>query len=148
MGKQWKQWQTLFSRTPKITVDGDCSHEIKMHTPCKKSYDKPRQHIKKQRHYFAFKSPFNQSYGFTIVMYVCASWTIKNSLTKNRCLWTVVLRKTLESPLDSKEIKLVNPKGNQPWMFIGKTDAKAETPVLWPPHANWLIGKDPNAGRD
>ena len=68
---------------------------------------------------------------------------------KNWYFWTVVLEKTLESPLDSKEINLVNPKGNQPWMFIGRTDAKAETPVLWPPQAkSWLIGKDPESGRD
>ena len=68
---------------------------------------------------------------------------------KNWCFWTVVLEKTLESPLDYKEIKLVNPKGNQSWIFIGRTDAEAETPILWPPDAkNWLIWKDPDAGRD
>ena len=68
---------------------------------------------------------------------------------KNWCFWTVVLEKTLESPLDCKEIQRVHPKGDQSWEFIGKTDAKAETPILWPPHAkSWLIGKDPHAGRD
>ena len=68
---------------------------------------------------------------------------------KNWCFWTVVLEKTLESPLDCKEIQPVHPKGNQSWMFIGRTDVEAETPVLWPPHAkSWLIGKDPDAGRD
>ena len=67
---------------------------------------------------------------------------------KNWCFWTVVL-KTLESPLDYKEIQPVHPKGNQSWIFIGRTDAEAETPILWPPHAkSWLIGKDPDAGRD
>ena len=67
---------------------------------------------------------------------------------KTWCFWTVVLGKTLESPLDSKEIKLFNPKGNQPWIFIGRTDAEAETPILWPPDAkNWLIGKDPDVGK-
>ena len=67
--------------------------------------------------------------------------------TKNRCFWVVVLEKTLESPLDSKEIKLVNPKGNQPWIFLGRTDAEA--PILWPPDAkSWLIGKDPDAVKD
>ena len=72
------------------------------------------------------------------------SWALKNW-----CFWTVVLEKTLESPLDSKEIKLVNPKGNQSWIFIGRTDAEAETPVLWPPDGkNWLIRKDPDAGKD
>ena len=68
---------------------------------------------------------------------------------KNRFFWTVVLEKTLESPLDCKEIKPVNPKGNQSWIFIGRTDAEAETPILWPPHAkSWLIGKDPDARKD
>ena len=68
---------------------------------------------------------------------------------KNWCFWTVVLEKTLESPLDRKEIKLVNPKGNQPWIFIGRTDAEAEAPILWPPDVkNWLIRKDPDAGKD
>ena len=68
---------------------------------------------------------------------------------KNWCFWTVVLEKTLESPLDCKEIQPVHPKGDQSWVFIGRTDAEAETPVLWPPHAkSWLIGKDPDAGRN
>ena len=68
---------------------------------------------------------------------------------KNRCFWTVVLEKTLESPLDCKEIQPVHPKGNQSWLYIGRTDAEAETPILWPPDAkNWLIGKDPNVGKD
>ena len=72
------------------------------------------------------------------------SWVLKNW-----CFWTVVLEKTLQSPLDCKEIQPVHPKGNQPWIFIGRTDAEAETPILWPPGAkNWLIGKDPNAGKD
>ena len=68
---------------------------------------------------------------------------------KNWCFWTVVLEKTLESPLDCKEIQPVHPKGDQPWVFIGRTDAEAETIILWPPHVkNWLIGKDPDAGKD
>ena len=68
---------------------------------------------------------------------------------KNWCFWTVVLEKILESPLDCKEIKQVHPKGDQSWVFIGRTDVEAETPILWPPHAkSWLIGKDPDAGRD
>ena len=68
---------------------------------------------------------------------------------KNWCFWTVVLEKTLESPLDCKEIQPVHPKGDQSWVFIGRTDAEAETPILWPPHVkSWLIGKDPDAGRD
>ena len=68
---------------------------------------------------------------------------------KNWCFWTVVLEKTLESPLDCKDIQTVHPKGDKSWVFIGRTDTEAETPVLWPPHAkSWLIGKDPDAGRD
>jgi len=87
---------------------------------------------------------------FPVVMYGCESWTIEESwVPKNWCFWTVVLEKTLESPWDSKETKLANPKGNQFWIFIGRTDAEAEAPVLWPPDAkNWLIRKDPDAEKD
>ena len=81
---------------------------------------------------------------FPVVMYGCESWA-----PKNWCFWTVVLEKTLESPLDCKEIQPVHTKGNQSWVFIGRTDAEAETPILWPPHSkSWLSGKDPNAGKD
>ena len=119
-------------------------------TPWNESYDQPRQHIKKQRHYFANKGPSSQGYGFSsghVWMWELdceESWTLKNW-----CFWTVVLDKTLESPLDCQEIQPVHSEGDQSWVFIGRTDAEAETPVLWPPHAkNWLIGKDPDAGRD
>ena len=85
---------------------------------------------------------------FQVVTYGCESWTVKKA-RKNWCFWTVVLEKTLESPLDCKEIQPVHPKGDQSWVFIGRTDAEAETPILWPPYAkSWLIGKDPDAGRD
>ena len=134
----------------KIIADGDCSHEIKMLTPWKKSYDQPRQHIKNQRHYFANKVPFSQGYVFSsshVWMWELAhkeSWA-----PKNWCFWTVVVEETVESPLDSKEIQPVNPKGNQSWISTERTDAEAETPILWPPDAkNWLIGKDPDAGKD
>ena len=116
----------------------------------KESYDQPRQHIKKQRHYFANKGPSSESYGFPS----CHVWkwelAYKESWApKNWCFWSVVLEKTLESPLDSKEIQPVYPKGNQFWIFIGKTDAEAETPILWAPDMkDWLIGKDPEAGKD
>ena len=107
-------------------------------------------YIKKQRHYFANKSPYSQSYGFSsshVWMWVLdhkESWVLKNW-----CFWTVVLEKTLESPLHCKEIKPINPKGNQSWIFIGRTDAEAETPMHWPPEAkNWLIGKVSEAGKD
>ena len=82
-------------------------------------------------------------------MYRCESWTIKKTEHQRRCFLTAMLEKTSASPLDSKEIKPVNPKGNQPWIFIGRTDAKAEAPILWPPDAkSWLTGKDPDAGKD
>ena len=111
---------------------------------------KPRQHIKKQRHYFANKGPSSQSYGFSSSHVWMWELDHKESLAlKNSCFWTVVLEKTLESPLDSKEIKPVNPKRNQPWIFNGRTDAEAEAPVLWPPDGkSWLTGKDPDSGKD
>ena len=81
-------------------------------------------------------------------MYGCESWTI-SWVPKNCCFWTVVLEKTLESPLDSKEIQPVHPKGDQSWIFIGRTDAEAKTPILCPPDVkNWLIWKDPDSGKD
>ena len=107
-----------------------------MLTPWKKSYDQPREHIEKQRHYFANKGPSSQGYGFSsghVWMWQLdceESWA-----PKNWCFWTVVLEKTLESPLDCKEIQLVHSGGDQSWVFFGRNDAKAETPVLWPPHA-------------
>ena len=121
-----------------------------MLAPWKKSYDQPRQQMKKQRHYFANKGLSSQSYGFSS-SHVCM-WELdyKESWAhKNWCFWTVVLEKTLETLLDWKEIQSVNPKANQSWIFIGRTDAEAETPKLWPPDVkNWLIGKDSVLGKD
>ena len=113
----------------------------------KKSYDQPRQHIKKQRYYFANKGLSSQSYGFSSSYIWIWELDYKQSWAlKNWCFWIVVLEKTLESPLDCKEIQPVNPKGKQSWIFIGRTDAEAETPILWLPAAkNWLIWKDPDA---
>ena len=109
-----------------------------------------RYHIQKQRHYFANKGSSSQGSGFS-----CGHvwmWELdceEGWSPKNWCFWTVVLEKTLESPLDCKEIQPVHPKGNQSWVFIGRTDAEAETPRLWPPDAkSWLIWKDPDAGKD
>ena len=100
--------------------------------PWKKSYDKPRQHIKKQRHYFTTKVHIVKAMVFPVVMYRCESWTIKKGWKlKNWCFLVVVLEKTPERHLDSKEFKPINPKGNQPWLFIGRADAEA--PILWPP---------------
>ena len=105
-----------------------------MLAPWKESYDQPRQYIKKQRHYFVNKRPSSQSYGFSSSHVWMWELDYKESwVLKNWCFWLVVLEKTLESPLDSKEIKAVNPKGNQSWIFIGRTDAEVETPILWPP---------------
>ena len=148
MQKQWKLRDFIFLGS-KITADGDCSHE-KTLPPWKKSYDKPRPHIKKQRHYFADKVLYHQSYGFSSSHVWMWDLDYKESWAlKNWCFWTVALEKTLENPLDCKEIKPVNPKGNQFWIFIGRTDAEAEALIFWPPDAKkWLIGKDPNAGRD
>ena len=120
-----------------------------MLAPWKKSYDQPRQHINKQRHHFGNKGPSSQSYGFSSGHVWMWDLDCEESWApKNWCFWTMVLEKTLESPLDCKEIQLVHSKGDRPWVFFGRTDAKAETPVLWPPHAkSWLIGKDSDAGR-
>jgi len=102
-------------------------------TPWKKSYNQPRQHIQKQRHYFANKSPSGQGYGFSSGHVWLWELDYKESWApKNWCFWTVALEKTLESPLDCKEIEPVHPKGNQSWIFTGRTDAEAETPILWP----------------
>ena len=119
-------------------------------TPWKKSYEQPRWHIKKQRHYFANKGLSSQSYGFSSSQLWTWELDYKESWAqKNWCFWTVVLEKTLESPLNCKEIQPVHPKGNQSWIFIVGICAEAETPILWPPDAkNWLIGKDPDAGKD
>ena len=113
-----------------------------------KSSDKPKQHFKKQRHYFADTGSASQNYGFSSSH--LWMWELdhkENWAPKNWCFWTVVLEKTLESLLDCREIKPIHPKGNQSWIFIGRTDAEA--PVLWPPDVkNWFIRKDLDAGKD
>ena len=149
MGKHWKQWQALFSWAPKSLQMVTAAMKLKMLASWKKSYEQPRQHIKKQRHAFASHGPSSQSYGFSSGHVWMWELNIKESWAlKNWCFWTVLLEKTLESPLDCKEIQPVHPKWDQPWIFIGRTDAEAETPVLWPPHAkSWLIGKDLMLGK-
>ena len=114
----------------------------------KESYGQPRQHIKKQRHYFAKKGLSSQSYGFSSRHVWIWELDYKESwVPKNWCFWTVVFEKTLESPLDCREFQPVHPKGNQCLILIGRTDAEA--PILWPPDVkNWLIWKDPDAGKD
>ena len=147
MGKQWKQWQTLFVGVPKSLQMETAAMNF---PPWKDSYDQPRQHIIKQRHYFANKGLSRQGYGFSSGHVWIWELDYKESwVPKNWCFITVVLAKTLESPLDCKKIQPVHLKGDQSWVFIGRTDAEAETPILWPPDAKgWLIGKDPDAGRD
>ena len=130
----------------KITVDGNYSHEIKRHLLLERKT--MTDIVLKSRDHFANKGLYSQNYGFSsshVRMWELdhkEGWALKNS-----CFWTVVLERSLESPLDCKEIKPVNPKGNQPWIFIGRTDAEA--PILWLPDAkSQLIGKDPDAGKD
>ena len=161
-----KQWRTLFFWAAKLLQIVTATMKLllfwapkllqivtatmKLLAPRKKSYDQPRQHIKKQRHYFADKGLSSQSYGFSSGHVWMWELDCKESwVPKNWCFWAVVLEKTLESPLDCKEIQPVHPKENQSWIFTGRTDVEAETPILWPPdEKNWLIWKDPNAGKD
>ena len=135
----------------KITADGNCSHEIKRLLLLGRKAMTNLDSILKNRHYFTDKCLYSQSYGFSsshVWMWELdykESWVLK----KNWCFGTVVLEKTLESPLDCKEIQPVHPKGNQSWIFIGRTDAEAEALILWPPDGkSWLIWKDPDAGKD
>ena len=129
----------------KITPDGDCSHEFKRRLLLGRKVMTNLDSIFKSRDItLPTKVHLVKAMVFPVVMYGCVSWTVKNW-----CVWTVVLEKTLESPLDCKEIQPVHSKGDQPWDFFGRNDAKAETPVLWPPHVkSWFIGKDSDAGRD
>ena len=138
----------------KINADGDCSHGIKKHLLLGRiamtNLDSVLKKKKKKRHDFADKGPYSQSYGFS------SSWVWMWELDhkegwawKNWHFQTVMLEKTLERPLDSKEIKAINPKGDQPWIFIGRTDAKSEAPILWPPYVkSWFIEKDPDTGKN
>ena len=139
----------LFSS--KSTADGDCSHGIKRHLLLGRKVMANLDSILKSRdiHYFANKGPSGQGYGFSSGHVWMWELDYKESLAlKNWCFWTVVLEKTLESPLDCKEIQPVHSEEDQPWDFFRRNDAKAETPVLWPPHAkSWLIGKTLMLGR-
>ena len=121
-----------------------------MFAPWKKGYDQPRQHIKKQRYHFDDKNLSSQSYG--LISNHVWMWELDHKegwALNNWCFLTVVLEKTLENPLNCKEIKPVNPEGNQSWIFIGRIDAKAEVLILWPPDVkNWLIWKNPDAERE
>ena len=149
MGKQWKQWQTIFLGS-KITADGDWSHEIKKFFFLgRKSMSNLDSIIKSRDITWPTKVCLVKPMVFPVVMYYCESDHKESLLPKNWCFLTVVLEKTLESSLDCKEIQPVHPKGNQSWVFIGRTDVEAETPILRPPDAkSWLMCKDPDAGKD
>ena len=146
MGKKWKQWQTLFSWASKSLKMVTAA--IKLKDTC--SLEESLDSILKSRHYFANKGLSSQSYGFShshVWM-----WELdykENWVPKNWCFWTVVLEKTLESPLHCTEIQAVHPKGDLSWIFIWRTDAEAEDSIFWPPDVkNWLVWKDPDAGKD
>ena len=133
----------------KITADGDCSHEIKNRLLFGRKVISHLDSILESRD-IANKGPSSQGYGFSSG-HVCM-WELDGEESwelKDWCFWTPVLEKTLESALNCKEIQPVHPEGDQSWVFIGRTDAEAETPILWPPHVrSWLTEKDPDAGRD
>ena len=138
MGKQWKQWQTFSS---KITADCGYSHEIKRRLLLGRKAMTNLDNILKSR-----------EVPLLTKVHLLWMWELdykESWAPQNWCFWTVVLEKNLESPLDSKEIQQVHPKGNQSWIFIGRTHVEAETPILWPPDTkSWLNGKDPDAGKD
>ena len=143
MGKQWKLWETF------LRLQNHCRWWLQPWNPWKKNYDQPRQHIKKQRHYFSEKVHLVKVMDFPVVMYGCEIWTIKKAECRILMLLNCVVGEDSWEFLDCKEIKPVNPSGNQSWICIGRTDAEAETLILWPPVVkNWLTGKDPDARQD
>ena len=150
MGKQWKQWQTLFSWAPKslqmvitaMKLKDTCSFGGKAMINLDSILKSRDVNLPTQIHLVIYG--FSSGHVWMWELGYKESWG-----PKNWCFWTVVLEKTHECPLDCREIKPLNPKGNQSWIFIGKTDAETETPILWPPDVkNWLIGKDPDTGKD
>ena len=137
----------IYTLGSKITVDSDCSHEIKR---ClflrRKTMTNPDSVFKSRNIILPTKVHLVKAMVFPVVMYRCELDHKEGWVPKNWCFKTMMLEKTLESPLDSKEIKSINPKGNQPWIFIGRTDPEAEAQILWlPDEKSWLIGKDPDA---
>ena len=145
MGKQWKQWQILFWEAPKSLQIGTAAIKLRRLLLGRKVMTNLDSLLKNRDITLPTKVHLVKAMVFPVVMYGCESWTVK----KDKHWRTVVLEKTLESPLDCKEIQPVHPKGNQSWMFTGRTEVEAETPILWPSAAkNWLIWKDPDAGKD
>ena len=149
MGKHWKQWETILGGS-KITADGDCSHEIKRHFLLGRKVMTNLDSILKSKDItLPTKIHLVKAMFFPVVMYGCESWTIKKAEHQRIDAFDLWCWGDSKSPLDCKEIQPVHPKRNQSWIFIGMTDADAETPILWPTDAkNWLIGKDPDAGKD
>ena len=150
MGKQWKQCQTFIFLSSKITADGDCSHEINR---ClllgRKAMTNLENVLKIRDIILQTKVHLVKPMVFPVVMYGCESWTIKRAEHWRIGAFELMLEKTLESPLDCKEIQPGHPKGNQSWIFIGKINTEAEAPIIWPPDVkNQLIGKVPDAGKD
>ena len=145
MGKQWKQWQTLF-----WGADGDCSHEIKRLLLLGRKVMTNLDSIWKSKDItLPTKVHLVKAMVFPVVRYGCKSWTIKKAEHRRIDAFELWCRRRLENPLDWKVIQPVHPKEVQSWIFIGRTDVEAETPVLWPSDAkNWLIWKDPDAGKD
>ena len=134
----------------KITANGDCNHEIKRHLLLSRKAMTNLDSILKSETLFFHKGPSSQGYGSSSHHVWMWGLDYKESWALNNwCSWTVLLEKTLENPLDCKEIQWVHPKGNQSWIFIGRTDVEAEIPIIWLPDAkNWLTVKDPDAGKD
>ena len=149
MGKQWKQWDILFFLALKSLQMVTAAMKLKDFYSLEGKFWKPRKHIKKQRHYFVNRGPSSQDYGFPSSHVWRWKLDYKESWApKNWCFWTLVLEKTLESPVDCKEIQSVHHKGDWSWVFIGRIYVEAETPIIWPPDVkNWLIWKDPDAGK-
>ena len=149
MGKQWKQWQTSFWGAPSVQMV-TAATKLKDSCSLEEKLWQSRQHIKKQRHYFAKKRSSSQDDGFSSShVWVWELDYEERWVLKNWRFWTVVLEKTLESPLDCKEIQPVHPKENHSWIFTGRTYVEAETPILQPSDVKrWLIWKDPDAGKD
>ena len=149
MGRQWKVSDFILGGS-KITADGDRSHEMKRRLLLGRKAMTNLDSMLKSWDISTDKGLYSKSYRFSSSHLGMLELDHKEGwMLKNWCFWTVVLKKTLESSLDCKEIKPVNPKRNQPWIFIGRTDVEAEALILWPPNAkNWLIRKDPYAGKD
>ena len=149
MGNQWKQWLTLFFWAPKSLQMVIATMKLKDTYSLEGKLYQPRLHIEKQRYYFANLGSSSQGYGFSSGHVLMWELDYKESwVPKNWCFWTMVLEKTLESPLDFKEIQPVHPKADKSWVFIGRTDVEAETLILCPPdEKSWRIGKDPDVGK-